>query len=49
MFDDHVIWIQNPQKEVYLFMGHPVRLRCFENYDIDQLGPGLKSETKAEH
>ena len=24
MFDDHVIWIQTPQKEVYLFIGHPV-------------------------
>ena len=23
-FDDHVIWVQNPQKEVYLFMGPPV-------------------------
>ena len=24
MFDDHVIWIRNLKKEVYLFMGHPV-------------------------
>ena len=25
-FADNVIWVQNPQKEVYLFMGHPVLL-----------------------
>ena len=25
-FADHVIWVQNPQKEVYLFMGPPVVL-----------------------
>ena len=23
-FDDHVIWVENPQKGVYLFTGHPV-------------------------
>ena len=23
-FGDYVIWVQNPQKKVYFFMGHPV-------------------------
>ena len=22
--NDHVIWVENPEKGVYLFMGHPV-------------------------
>ena len=24
MFNDHVIWVQDPQEEVYLIMGHLV-------------------------
>ena len=39
MFDDHVIWIQNPQKEVYLFMGRPVGICGFGGRSAPR--PGL--------
>ena len=36
MFDDHVIWIKNPQKEIYLFMGHPVQVSLRQYANIVQ-------------
>ena len=30
-FADHVIWVQKSQREVYLFMGHPVFFQIFFN------------------
>ena len=34
MLDDPVIWIQNPQKEIYLFRGHPVNLQSDLKSDV---------------
>ena len=32
MFDDHMSWIQNPQKNIYLFLGHPVYIAKVYHY-----------------
>ena len=43
-FDDHVIWVQIPQKGVYLFMGHPVHTTSLGHHIFSIVTPDFLVE-----